>query len=261
MIRIAKKAGRPKTLARGDAPTLAQCAAYDASTADYRDGTNSFEFNSGIYGAAAVKKRLKREQDDKCCFCEAIFDANAAGDVEHYRPKGAVQNGQERLRPGYYWLAYTWENLFYACPDCNQYRKRDLFPLVDEAMRVRDHHGAIENETPLLLNPSGPEDPRDHIGFAGEVARPFSDRGDATIDLIQLDRDALARDRRRHLEHLSAFYGAILLLEADTRPEAIAFVADIRGKLAAAQRRDAKFSAASIDHIAALERGESLLPA
>ena len=77
------------------------------------------------------------------------------GDVEHYRPKGAIGSGKTKIRPGYYWLAYNWNNLYYACADCNQYRKRAAFPLVDETNRALDHHGAIGNEDPLILDPGG----------------------------------------------------------------------------------------------------------
>jgi hypothetical protein len=137
VIRVTKSAAPPRPLARGLSATAENCQRYDADPAAYQSGAERFSFKVGIYGAAAVKAQLKADQHEKCCFCEAIFDANVAGDVEHYRPKGAVETDAGRRLPGYYWLAYDWANLHYACPDCNQYRKRDRFPLTDEARRAR----------------------------------------------------------------------------------------------------------------------------
>jgi hypothetical protein len=247
MIQVAKSATVPRGLRRGVQLTVRDCAAFDADPAAYRAGTKKFNFNSGVYGAATVKAALKADQHDKCCFCEAIFDANVAGDVEHYRPKGEVLTAVGILNPGYYWLVYSWTNLYYACPDCNQYRKRSLFPLVDEAQRAADHHGVIGNETPLLLDPGGPVDPRVHIEFVGEVPRWRSPEGEQTIKILALDRDALLRDRRRYLAHLTRFHQTIALLGQDSRPDAIALVDDLRRRLADAVQPSAKFSAAAAE--------------
>ncbi|MGH6967139.1 MAG: hypothetical protein ACREE0_21860 [Phenylobacterium sp.] len=263
MIRYAKSAAVPSSLARGLPETADNCAAYDANPAAYRAGTVKFEIRSGIYGTNVVKRRLKQDQHDKCGFCEAIFDANVAGDVEHYRPKGAVETETGKIHPGYYWLGYAWPNLSYACPDCNEYRKRDHFPLADEAARARDYHGDVTAEAPLLLDPYGDRDPRDHILFRGEapIARNWSPEGAATIELLALDRVTLARERLHHLRQLSLLHEGMRLLEHDPRPAAVAYVAQVRAQLAAAVTPQARFSAASADHLAALDAGRSYLPA
>jgi len=61
-----------------------------------------------------------------------------------YRPKGAVQQapGQKKEYPGYYWLAYDWNNLLFICTACNT-KKRELFPLTDSKGRARSHHDDI----------------------------------------------------------------------------------------------------------------------
>ena len=99
MIRYDKSVAVPSSLRRGIAANTANCAAYDAVPAPYRRGDASFIITGGIYGTKVVKRHLKADQHDKCGFCEAIFDANVAGDVEHYRPKGAVMTATGRL-PG-----------------------------------------------------------------------------------------------------------------------------------------------------------------
>src|SRR5438876_929518 len=117
MILVVKSPDSPAALAVGATETVANCRLYDAAPCDYQSGRSTFKFKSSIYGSTTVKNALKRAQHRKCCYCEAEFEANYAGDVEHYRPKGTVGAGRFRIRPGYYWLAYTWANLYYACAD------------------------------------------------------------------------------------------------------------------------------------------------
>ncbi len=261
MIQLTKSAAAPSSLRRGVAATVADCDRFDADPEAYRRGDAEFEITAGIYGTRVVKRALKADQHDKCAFCEAIFDANVAGDVEHYRPKGAVRTATSVLRPGYYWLGYAWSNLSYACPDCNEYRKRDRFPLMVEADRARNHHGNVAAEQPLLLDPYGVKDPREHITFRGEAPIPGTAEGEATIEILALDRTTLARDRYRHLCHLALHRTSILLLQDDPRPKAIDYVARARAVLDAALRPEAKFSAAAADYLAALAAGEDYLPA
>jgi hypothetical protein len=260
VIHLNKSAKVPSSLKRGFATTATNCRHFDDNPDGYRSGAVRFDITSRIYGTSVVKRALKADQHDKCGFCEAIFDANVAGDVEHYRPKGAVETDTGKLSPGYYWLGYTWSNLSYACPDCNEYRKRDRFPLVNEEARALDHHDDIAFEEPLLLDPYGARDPREHIVFRGEAPIGSTCEGATTINVLALDRTTLARDRYRHLQQLSLHRQSIALLENDRRPEAIAHVARLRAKLAAAVEPTAKFSAAAADHLAALAAGHDYLP-
>lgn len=260
MIRYAKSAAVPSSLRRGVAADAANCAAYEAGPAPYRSGDAQFDITGGIYGTKVVKRHLKADQHDKCGFCEAIFDANVSGDVEHYRPKDAVMVGNIRTYPGYYWLGYTWANLSYACPDCNEYRKRDRFPLAVEGDRALSHNDDVDAEDPLLLDPYGARDPREHILFLGEAPTGRTPMGDTTIELLALDRTTLARDRLDHLRNLSRLHESVRLLDGDPRPEAVAHVGRLRTELAAAVGPAAKFSAASADHIAELDAGRSHLP-
>jgi len=130
LIRIVKPAVGPPILSdptkRGPKATADLKTAYDA-------GERDFSFNSDIYGAKSVKNKLKGVQRNKCCFCEARVAHVSHGDVEHFRPKGGFQQdeGDELIKPGYYWLAYDWSNLFLSCQICNQIHKKNLFPLAD----------------------------------------------------------------------------------------------------------------------------------
>jgi hypothetical protein len=103
-----------------------------------------------------VKAALRIAQHDKCGFCESKVTHVAFGDVEHFRPKAAFRaiQGDALTRPGYYWLAYEWTNLLFACEPCNRRHKGNLFPLVDEATRARSHTDDITRETPLFIDPT-----------------------------------------------------------------------------------------------------------
>jgi uncharacterized protein (TIGR02646 family) len=204
MIRLRRPAGVPPILAQeGAAQTGELRRQYDANRAAYQDGTARFTFDSAIYGHHSVKDTLKEMQHRKCCFCEAFVPHISSGDVEHHRPKAAFcqQDGDALERPGYYWLAYDWENLLFCCEMCNRRHKRNLFPLADPAARVRDPRQSVAQESPLFVNPAA-EDPAQFISFHEEM--PFAvagnQRGAVTIASLGLAREELSDDRLRKLE-------------------------------------------------------------
>ena len=103
-----------------------------------------------LYKHPQVRMALERLFHDKCAYCEWQLTGGADWDIEHFRPKGRVAEREDH--PGYYWLAYTWWNLYPSCAHCNQKRKDkarwadpvelpaagklDQFPLHDESTRV-----------------------------------------------------------------------------------------------------------------------------
>ena len=129
MIKISKPPAPAVLQGRGQAKRAKHCADYDRSPADYEAGAKTFTFDDALYGHASVKQALIAAQHGKCCFCERKIGAE--GDVEHFRPKASFCQGERSPleRPGYYWLAYEWDNLLLACPICNQRFKRNYFPL------------------------------------------------------------------------------------------------------------------------------------
>lgn len=165
------------------------------------------------------KKDLKDAESQilQCAYCERCLDVDRyRGDVEHYRPKAAAtdrnfytkRNG-ERVRrsknpckPGYYWLAYEWTNLLVACSECNK-RKANFFPVVSTTPRRAVPRGCEKNEKPLLLNPYDDKHPENHLKFGkfGDVSAKGSgidkDRGHETIEICDLDRDELRKERIR----------------------------------------------------------------
>lgn len=200
MILVRKSGDIPAELAEnGRAATEVFCAAY-------RAGVRKFEFDSTIYGHPDVKTRLIRDQKDKCCYCESKVSFISFGDVEHFRPKGRVKqrDGDKLFYPGYYWLAYDWKNLFFSCGKCNIKYKRDLFPLVDPSVRARNHDDSIVHEQPLLVDPGGPDDPRDHIRFREASPEAKTDKGRKMIKIVGLRRADLSEERLERLDRLKA---------------------------------------------------------
>lgn len=202
MLRLTRPKKRPQILStQGLQKAQALCDLYDQS-APHRNGTESFPI-ADTYRDLSVRKSLERAQHDKCCYC----DAKATPlEVEHYRPKNAVRQKRDvpEERPGYYWLAYEWQNLMLACVLCNQPRqdpegsptgKGTQFPLADPAKRARSHHDSLAQEDPLLLDPYA-DNPDDHIGYRKYVPYPLTSRGEATIEALKLcGKSQLSRPR------------------------------------------------------------------
>ncbi len=160
-----------------------------------------------------------KAQRGKCAFCESQVRHIAHGDVEHYRPKGGVRQSEDgpMEQPGYFWLAYVWENLFFACQLCNQSFKKNLFPLADPDNRARSHLDDLAAEEPMLIHPAD-DDPSALIGFRGEIAFPLDDdpRANATIEGLGLNREALVELRFDHLEPFKLLRQALPLLPVES---------------------------------------------
>src|SRR4051812_1734670 len=52
----------------------------------------------------------------KCAYCESPLGMEVAGGSDHFRPIRSVAEHPDH--PGYYWLAYDWDNLLPACGMC-----------------------------------------------------------------------------------------------------------------------------------------------
>lgn len=212
MIQIVKPDRAPKILrnanSRGPKESKRLRTAFD-------EGEREFEFKSSIYAAKSVKNALIKAQHKKCCFCESKITHASYGDVEHFRPKGGTrqQAGDDLAKPGYYWLAYDWSNLFLSCTLCNQRHKRNLFPLVDPSKRATSHHDDVFQESPLFVDPSA-DDPQEHIAFREEIAYAIdgSDRGVSSIDSLGLNRPDLEERRRERLGFVRRIKRVIELL-------------------------------------------------
>lgn len=189
--------------------------------------TDSYEYKA--YRHPQVKEALIKLFHGKCAYCESTFLHVYSGDVEHFRPKGEIQEAAPNTKPGYYWLAANWNNLLLSCRNCNQklthalhgesvrrtMGKMNQFPLSDLTRYVRrhDHPLGIQDEEPfrLLLNPCV-DNPEDHLEYGDQgVIKPKKDvygngsiKGIASINVYVLQRVPLVLSREKSLINILA---------------------------------------------------------
>jgi hypothetical protein len=149
-----------------------------------------------------LKQKLGDLSHQKCWYCESI-DPRSDNAVDHYRPKGNVKDSDPPHK-GYWWLAFDCHNYRFSCTFCNSIRtsattsggKQDYFPLWDEKARAQSAADDIDNEQPLLLDPTNPL----HIGLIA-----FADDGSPgpAFDATRKLEHAMARKtiKHYHLDH------------------------------------------------------------
>lgn len=163
----------------------------------------SKDFKYELYGAQDVKDQLRKDQHDKCIFCECTLLDKDGGEVEHFRPKTAYRQDKIKgsyKKPAYYLCAYEWENLSLSCHACNR-RKHVFFPLFNPNDRF------TSKENPILINPFN-VDPAAHLEFKRyEVFPKFNKNGNKDEmarwmieELDMLNRPDLVELRKRRYE-------------------------------------------------------------
>ena len=172
---------------------------------------------SVTYKSETVKMCLEKLFHLKCAYCEE--KVTHGYDVEHFRPKAAV--AEDASHPGYYWLAYEYDNLLPSCAPCNQARcdpptwdnrskqeaagKLTQFPVA--GTRARQPRDNLAMEDPLLLHPCE-EDPTAHLACdptSGALLPLHSSiRGKRTIEILNLNRKRLQNERKETAQRLRA---------------------------------------------------------
>lgn len=148
------------------------------------------------YRTTDIKEMLDTIYLGKCAFCESRVEQIT---IDHYRPK----------RGGYYWLAYSWDNLLYVCPKCNEY-KGNTFPVltgkvvydpVRDTMENIHHLGECYDllETPQLINPERVTPSELNSVQFDKDGHIFSNnsRINQTINVCKLDRKSLCESRKK----------------------------------------------------------------
>lgn len=185
----------------------------EAAKTHYANGAvASFTFKH--YNNSRVKNELKKVFV-KCAYCESNYGAVFDGDVEHFRPKGKV-NEKKPQTPGYYWLANEWDNLFLACQHCNQRRKHllhgeakltsrgklDQFPIDPAVHRLLSPTDDFDREEQarLLLNPCK-DDPSVHLAYEPQeaVVVPLTPKGEKSVEVFVLQRPLLVQERKKRM--------------------------------------------------------------
>lgn len=167
-------------------------------------------------GYDVARQPLYDAQHKKCAYCERQ-EGLRNQPVEHFRPKAGAERVASEASPidgnHYFWLAWSWENLFFACWSCNgKATKGNKFPLLDHASALPEPARALalswpavhfdrKAEKAMLVDPSL-EDPMNFIQWLPEnpdaewkdlrwipMNRDPDQRGDATIRIIGLRKD------------------------------------------------------------------------
>lgn len=116
---------------------------------------------------AAVRAYLSGMSHGKCWYSEAR-EAVSRYQVDHFRPHGRSKQAAKQYSEGYSWLAFDIENFRLAGVLCNMVNqefsedsvgKGDWFPLADPARRATLQNRDTAKETPVLLDPTDPDDP------------------------------------------------------------------------------------------------------
>lgn len=182
-----------------------------------------------IKGYREVAKDIWEFQCHKCCYCETRVP-RGFNDVEHFRPKAQADRRPGCTKThGYWWLAFSWNNLLYACPGCNRSNKNSSFPLEVGSVSLVAEDKHSHNEIPLLLDPASKTiNPIEHIQFVYESINPRSSKhwwarprnnsilGNKTIEVCGLNRDEL-RELRQD------YYTTIIEKKIEALNEAIIF--------------------------------------
>jgi uncharacterized protein (TIGR02646 family) len=164
-----------------------------------------FDWHSEIL-TSGTQEDLLRLFSSKCAYCERAVGGPSEFNIDHFRPPQASAQDPP-ARDHYWWLAYSWDNLYSACPECAQ-NKRNLFPIAGQRCRSGATGEELLGERPLLLDPCR-DRPELYLVFqddgavmpaaslAGTSASIDLERAETTIDALGLNRESLVENRAR----------------------------------------------------------------
>lgn len=154
-----------ETVPEGVKAALSQAAAELDAIADLDQRKAYINANRDKW--AAVRAYLSGMSHGKCWYSEAR-EAVSRYQVDHFRPHGRSKQAAKQYSEGYSWLAFDIENFRLAGVLCNTVNqefsedsvgKGDWFPLADPARRATLQNRDTAQETPVLLDPTDPDDP------------------------------------------------------------------------------------------------------
>ena len=174
---------------------------------------------------------LKKISNEKCWYCESD-ETRSDMPVDHFRPKNSVAECPDH--PGYWWLAFDWQNYRYACTFCNSRRvdvenkttggKQDHFPITEPPARAMNEDDNWQSERPVLLDPLIEEDTLlltfHENGFPREKNQDKDSleykRANESIYFYHLDHRKAVLKRKKIAIDIKNHYNAIEKLEAQT---------------------------------------------
>ena len=193
MIRI-KKSKTPEIFTKKGSPSVEEIMKAKDFFSKKANANGAFPFVFYSRYKDSYKNDLIKNFNYRCAYCETLVLDNSRGDIEHFRPKGELENSAgKKIRPGYYWLAADWKNLYLSCTLCNQdttlemfdpdnpndvikqkIGKMNKFALSDEEHRCNDHRKNVREEEPyrMLIDPCK-DDPEAYLEYSEDgVIKP-----------------------------------------------------------------------------------------
>jgi len=206
--------------------------------------------NSKLWGE--LKPWLRELSHGKCWYSEATVCAGY-GHVDHFRPKKEAKDLDGNKEPGYWWLAFKWQNYCFSGSALNV-PKSTKFPIRDGTSRIAGPDQDEDDEFPYLLNPIEPDDPgllsfnEKGKAIPGDPEGEWNrQRAEVTIEILNLNYDPLTRGRQICWEKCDQRVNQALNLMAEVQKQASA---SKKTKLRAVIRelqqmaaRDSQFSA------------------
>mgnify|MGYP001177794601 CR=1 FL=1 len=161
-----------------------------------------------------AENALSDASHEKCWYCE-IRQVRSDRAVDHFRPKNRVHG--IKSHPGYWWLAFDWQNYRYSCTYCNSRRrdlaggtvggKRDEFPILPPPSHA--HSESDPKDRAKLLDPTVDDDTKLLTflpnGFpACSTTDPAAvDRVTESIRCYHLDHGPLVKRRKMLADEIS----------------------------------------------------------
>lgn len=189
------------------------------------------------YKGDDVVTALEELFNKKCAYCESRYAATQPLDVEHFRPKGPIED--DAAHSGYWWLAHEWSNLLPSCIFCNRKQKHRIARLgmtLQELARVKKEIAGKKSsfpvrgvratcatddhnlEDPLLIDPTE-KDPGHHLQYvvSGQLSlvTPQQNNGQedvygaTTIYTFGLNRQGLVEERTALILRIRKEYAEI----------------------------------------------------
>ena len=149
------------------------------------------------YKMPDIKAALWAIYHGKCAFCEQRVEQ---WHVEHFRPKSI-----------YYWLAFSWDNLLYACPHCNTGKSNNFDVAGLRALPPANLSGINTlsgtydaGEQPMFIHPER-EDAEPLLEFQADgLVKSNDPRAKYTLDTCQVHRRYLNDYRKKILDDFRA---------------------------------------------------------
>ena len=175
-----------RKLTRIAAPECLQRKAviWTAKYIDAKAKNPAYKFNWEKHGTCsdAIRQNLNIMTQQHCAFCDGILRLTSPDTIEHFKPKKTFPE-----------LAYTWDNLFPCCYECQRIKKERF----DESLLKPDDPDYFFNNYFIVNYSTGEIEPSPHSDTNDQ------NRARTTLELYGLNTKDRMKARMQQLEHFS----------------------------------------------------------